>query len=286
MNGNQNNQSNLVDTTDCLEAVGVCRCWKNFLAIVVICGLLLLQISFWLVDTGYVKAETVVTVPPATVSALSKPVIAPPLLSSKEDAGAKKPDAPLDVNEAKQSHPALGEDTIKKAAEKVVAGDPNNSKELVSAKAKAEAEKVEKPQQERFFDIQMKHLNWVIRFCNFIIILAAVLYCLTLLFSFKVSLIGRLGGINHICRAFFLSLIMVIFLLPWQNLFGNIVIGAIYTPAELVKWCTAQNSGIFAAAMHYLRFTGYWLLILLLLIFSLIRSSRWTKAILRRLEVL
>jgi len=284
MNGNQDKQSNLVDTTDCLEAVGVCRCWKNFLAIVVILCLLLLQISFWLVDTGYVKAENVETVFSGMVSDSSKPIIAPPLLSSKEDAGAKKPDAPLDVNEAKQS--VEGTDTIKKAAEKVVADDPNNSRELVSAKAEAGAGKAEKPQQKRFFSIQIKHLNWVIRFCNFIIILAAVLYCLTLLFSFKVSLIGRLGGINHICRAFFLSLIMVIFLLPWQNLFGNIVMGAIYTPAELVKWCAAQNNGIFAAVIHYLRFTGYWLLIVLLLIFSLIRSSRWTKAILRRLEVL
>jgi hypothetical protein len=273
MNGNQSSHSNLVDTTDCLEAVGVCRCWKNFLAIVVILCLFLLQVSFWLVDIGYVKAETVVTVLPATVSALSKPAVQPE---------AKELDVSLEQDGAKQS--IEGTDTIKKAAEKVVAGDPNNSGELASAQA--EAGKAEKPQQKRFFGIQIKHLNWVIRFCNFIIILAAVLYCLTLLFSFKVSLIGRLGGINHICRAFFLSLIMVVFLLPWQSFFGNIVIGAIYTPAELVKCCTAQNNGIFAAAIHYLRFTGYWLLILLLLVFSLIRSSRWTKAILRRLEVL
>lgn len=276
MNGNQNNQSNLVDTTDCLEAVGVCRCWKNFLAVIIILCLLLLQISFWLVDIGYVRTETVVAVLPATVSALSKPVTAQP--------EAKELDAPLELDEAKQS--VEGTDTIKKAAEKVVADDSTNSKELVSMKAEAGAGKVEQPQQKRFFGIQMKHLNWVICFCNFIIILAAVLYCLTLLFSFKVSLIGRLGGINHICRAFFLSLIMVIFLLPWQNYFDNIVIGAIYTPAELVKWCTAQNNGIFAAVIHYLRFTGYWLLVLLLLLFSLVRSSRWTKAILRRLEVL
>jgi hypothetical protein len=54
----------------------------------------------------------------------------------------------------------------------------------------------------------------------------------------------------------------------------------------LDKWCTAESTGIFDAIFHYLRFTGYWLLIILLLIFSQLRSSRWTKAILRRLEVL
>ncbi len=265
MNGNQNTQSNLVDTTDYLEAVGVCRCWKNFLFIIIILCLLLLQISFWLVDTGYVKAEAAETAFSGMVSDSSKPIIA--------QLAAKKPDAPLDVNEAKQ--PVGETEKIEKAAEKVVAKDPTDSKE-----------KAEASQQARFFGIKMKHLNWVIRFCNFIIILAAMLYCLALLFCFKVSLIGRLGGINHICRAFFISLVMVILLLPWQNYFGHIVMGAIYTPAELVKWCTAQDNGIFAAVIHYLRFTGYWLLIVLLLIFSLMRSSRWTKAILRRLEVL
>jgi hypothetical protein len=132
----------------------------------------------------------------------------------------------------------------------------------------------------------LNHINGVVRFCNFVLILAAMLYCLTLLFCLKISLIGRLGGINHICRAFFISLIMLILLLPWQRFFGGVVVGAIYTPAELDKWCTAESTGIFDAIFHYLRFTGYWLLIILLLIFSQLRSSRWTKAILRRLEVL
>jgi hypothetical protein len=35
-----------------------------------------------------------------------------------------------------------------------------------------------------------------------------------------------------------------------------------------------------------LRFFGYWLLAMLLLIFSQLRTGRWTKATLRRLEVI
>ena len=59
MNLEQDQQKNLLDTTDCLEAIGVFRGWKNFLFIVVILCLLLLQASFWLVNTGYVTTEQV-----------------------------------------------------------------------------------------------------------------------------------------------------------------------------------------------------------------------------------
>ena len=57
MNESQAKETSLVDTTDCLEAVGVFRGWKNFLFIVTIVCLLLLQASFWVVNTGYVKVE-------------------------------------------------------------------------------------------------------------------------------------------------------------------------------------------------------------------------------------
>jgi len=114
-----------------------------------------------------------------------------------------------------------------------------------------------------------------------------VLYCLTMLFSLKISLLGRLGGINHISRAFFISLIMVVLLLPWQRLFGDVLFGAIYAPKELLTFrACGQGREILGSAFYYFRFTGLWLLVMLLLIFSQIRSARWAKAILRRLEVI
>ncbi|GAG92470.1 unnamed protein product, partial [marine sediment metagenome] len=111
------------------------------------------------------------------------------------------------------------------------------------------------------------------------------LYCLTMLFILKVSLLGRLGGINHICRAFFLSLVMVVLLLPWQLVFKGVP-GVIFTPNELLSACAGETGGIFEDVLHYLRFTGYWVLVMLLLIFSQLRTGRWTKATLRRLEVI
>jgi len=234
MNENQAGPSSLLDTTDCLEAIGVFRGWKNFFFIIVVLCLLLLQVSFWVVNTGYIPA--------------------------KEYPG----------NEAAAVEGGLSED-VGEAAKKVAAEQ--------SEPAEAETE-------DSLFGITFKHLAMGIRVANAILVLAGLLYCLTILLSLKISLVGRLGGMNHISRAFFLSLIMLILLLPWQRVFGGIVLGAIYSPYELVKWSSAETPHIFGIILYYLRFSGYWLLILLLLIFSQLRSGRWTKSILRRLEVI
>lgn len=251
MNPGQDEQKNLIDTTDCLEAIGVFRAWKNFLFIIVLICLLLLQVSFWLVNTGYVATEQV--------------------------GGDKAAAAASDSEQITEAATEAKED-IKKAAEQVAA--PNKPAKAVPQQPQPEPAKPH-------FGIKFKHLAGLIRFVDFVLILAAILYCLTMLFSLKVSLLGRLGGINHISRAFFISLVFLVLLLPWQRFFAGIVAGVIYTPSELVRWYTVETTGgIFDAIFYYLRFTGYWLLVLLLLIFSHIRSSRWAKAILRRLEVI
>jgi hypothetical protein len=234
MNENQAGPSNLLDTTDCLEAIGVFRGWKNFFFVIVVICLLLLQISFWVVNTGYIPA--------------------------KECPGS----------EAAVGGGGLSED-VGEAAKKVAA---------------EQSEPAEAEMEDSLFGITFKHLAMGIRVVNAILILTGLLYCLTILLSLKISLVGRLGGMNHISRAFFLSLVMLILLLPWQRVFCCMVLGAIYTPCELVKWSSAETSSIFDIILYYLRFCGYWLLILLLLIFSQLRSGRWTKSILRRLEVI
>lgn len=237
MNENQTGPNSLLDTTDCLEAVGVFRGWKNFFFIIIVLCLLVLQICFWAVNTGYIPAKEC----PGNKAQSNEAVVV--FLGEKVE----------DVNEP------------------------------------AEAE-IQEPQQSTpagtLFGITFKHLAMVIRIVNAVLVLTGTLYCLTTLFALKISLVGRLGGINHICRAFFLSLIMLVLLLPWQRVFGGVVLGAIYTPCELMEWCSAESSDIFCIVLRYLRFTGYWLVILLLLIFSQLRSGRWTKTILRRLEVI
>jgi len=138
------------------------------------------------------------------------------------------------------------------------------------------------------FTITAPQFTWGLRLVDCILMLAAMLYCMSLLFGMNVTLAARLGGVNHICRAFFLSLIMLILLLPWQKLFGSMVLGAIFTPYEVIK-ATAHpldTSKILVVVLHYLRFCGYWFLTFLLLILAQIRSARWTKDVRRRLEVI
>ena len=210
MNENQAGPSNLLDTTDCLEAIGVFRGWKNFFFVIVVICLLLLQISFWVVNTGYITA--------------------------KECPGSK----------AAVVAGGLSED-VGEAAKKVAA---------------EQSEPAEAEMEESLFGITFKHLAIGIRVVNAILVLTGLLYCLTILLSLKISLVGRLGGMNHISRAFFMSLVMLILLLPWQRVFGGVVLGAIYSPCELVKWSSAETPGIFGIILYYLRFSGYWLLIL------------------------
>jgi len=244
MNENQVGPNSLLDTTDCLEAVGVFRGWKNFFFIIIVLCLLLLQICFWVVNTGYIPAKE------------------------------------YPCNKAAAVAVGLGEDVpdVNEAANEVSAEQ--------SEPAEAEIEEPQPAQADSLFGITFKHLAVVIRIVNAVLVLTGTLYCLTILLALKISLVGRLGGINHICRAFFLSLVMLVLLLPWQRIFGGVVLGAIYKPCELVEWCSTEAGSILGIVLRYLRFTGYWLVILLLLIFSQLRSGRWTKTILRRLEVI
>jgi hypothetical protein len=237
MNENQTGPNSLLDTTDCLEAIGVFRGWKNFFCVIVILCLLLLQLSFWVVNLGYIRGEC--------PGGKMEGALAGGAVQNIQDANDVSLAAAVDEDE-----PASG------------------------------------IEEKSLFGVTFAHLAIGIRIVNAILILAAILYCLTVLLALKISLVGRLGGINHICRAFFLSLIMLLLLLPWQRIFAGVVIGAIYTPCELVKWTSAGTGDMFDIILFYLRFCGFWLLILLLLICSQLRSGRWTKTILRRLEVI
>jgi hypothetical protein len=157
-----------------------------------------------------------------------------------------------------------------------------NVPQQTSEGARAEAA----PVSGRTTVIRYGQLAMLIRFLNFVLILAAGLYCMTLLSCLAISLIGRLGGINHIARAFFLSLAFAVLLLPWQRFFGTMAMGAVYTGKELLPYCeAAESTGLIDTILGYLRFVGYWLLVVWILIWAQLRSGRWTRATLRRLEV-
>jgi len=257
MNGEEQEKGrDLVDSTDCLEAIGVFREWKNFLFVLILACLVLLQVCFWLVNTGMVKVcgqskikQMVAAVAAEAEKAEHKPVAA----TTKQ------------VQEVEQ------------AAKQVAA---------VTKKAAEPAPKVKRKKIVLPIKITYAQISSLVTFLNFIVVPAAVLYCLTMMFCLKVSLVGRLGGINHIARAFFISLVFVVLLLPWQRFFAPVVAGVIYTPKELADvMAEAGSRDLLDDMIHYLRFTGYWLLVVVLLICSQVRSVKWSKATLQRLEI-
>ena len=254
MGQEQPRMSNLVDTTDCLEAVSAIKFWKNLLFLIIMLALLLVQGSFWVMNLHLVKGDNVVLGPPAGVSAAESPAAA---------------------------------DKIKEAAKQIApdsnaAAEPNMQQSL---QVGAEPNKPAPVELTISLRLRAKHIAAIVRFLDFILIPCSLLYCLTILFAMKVSLIGRLGGINHIARAFFLSLLFIVLLLPWQLLFAPVFAGAMFTPTEMIAACQAQKTNIAYVSM-ILRFSVYWVLVALLLLAAQMRSMRWAKATLRRLDVM
>jgi hypothetical protein len=235
------NRGQMIDTTDCLEAVSVFRAWKNFFFLVVLVCLLIVQIAFWLVDAKMVPV-------PAERANVSGEL-------------GLAPTAPVPTMSGQSS----------------AATDPNSATAAKSPTVYGPA---------ILAWLTFERLERVIELANGVLIIAASLFCLSMFFSLMVSLIGRLGGINHIARAFFLSLIVMVLVLPWQKMLGLAVPGVVYTPSELIAWLSTKTASTLNTVVFYLRFFGYWLVVVLLLLTAQLRSARWTKSILRRLEII
>ncbi len=285
MDNQQSRTGELVDTTDCLEAVSVFRCWKNFLFAVVLLCMVVLQACFWTVNLGIVKSGSKSAEPHVeSLAAVTETQVSEEVAAT---AGAAQEQTRQDANQASQAVEAA--EKIKQTAKEVLAEVEQAAEPTVTVTVE-KPEQAEQPAEQETdsrptLAPKAKHISALIRFVNFILIPAAVLYCLTMLFTLKISLLGRLGGINHIARAFFLSLVFVVLLLPWQLLFAPVFVGVMFTPDELLAAYSIEK-GLFATLFFYLRVSGYWLLAFALLIFAQIRSIRWAKATLRRLEVI
>ena len=76
MNQNDAGHNNLLDTTDCLEAVGVFKGWKNLLFISIFLCLLITQAGFWLVDLGWVQIPSDTTAKSAQDILINIPIVA------------------------------------------------------------------------------------------------------------------------------------------------------------------------------------------------------------------
>lgn len=134
--------------------------------------------------------------------------------------------------------------------------------------------------------ISETQLGPILSITTSVAILAGILYCTLLFFSITLTVVGRLGGIRHICRAFFLSLILLILLIPWQTLFDAMTVGVLFSVQDIIDGQHTKAEGLYPTILYYLRFCGYWLVALVLLIMSQVRCARWSKSMLRRMQLI
>lgn len=302
-------QQDMVDVTDSLEAVDAARGMRFFLFwFVLFPALLILQLIFWLNFAGRVENKNAETpsaavswveqlllsgpvylaaeVPPAEPAPQSEPQpqTAPeqPAQNAPAPAVAEQPaDAPIQEPAADQS--GVQREDIEKGVSEVTGGEITDPAAVVPMEE-------EQPSKARQLMAQAKlSYGWakgIVKVCNFLILFAAMLYCLILLLCLKISLVGRLGGLFHITKAFLISLLLLLVLVPWQVLLPRVMIGALWRPDELLNGWDRIDDSIFWQVLYFLRFTGMWLLAMVLLFWSRGRFVKWRRATLRRLGVL
>jgi len=113
---------------------------------------------------------------------------------------------------------------------------------------------------------------------NYVLTIVAPLYCLCLLIGLKLSLVGRLGGLAEHSRAFFLSLLVVVLVVPWQHLLRGDMFGAIFTYRQLLDAYDRVRTGAITVEwlVYYSRFLAVWVVAVIVLFAAQYRS--WLAA--------
>jgi hypothetical protein len=251
-------QDQLLETTDCLEALGTLKSNKNFFFVICFICLFLLQVCFWLTFTGHINIGT-----NGTVSYTGQ--------STEKTTTTSTAQQTVSV----ESSSGKTEQTTQ-----TLVAEPN-------AKTEPNAIWHKYAGDLRRVQIRFSQLSWVIRICDYLLIVSSIMYSLTLLFSLKISLVARLGGISHITKAFFVSLFTIVLLLPWQIMFRSVIVGAIYTPSELLaSWQAFGADNIAEKSFMFVRYTGLAIVVLLLFVWAQLKSMRWSRNTLKRLGIM
>ncbi|AQT68390.1 hypothetical protein STSP2_01550 [Anaerohalosphaera lusitana] len=281
----------IVDTTDCFEAISVFKSAKNFLFMIILICLLLTQGVFWLKEVGYIEAAPDDEPEVALLAFADTDPDPLPQPEPEQNSDQAQDDAAQDIL---KDTPAQIEEKARQAADQLLGetaseDQPTQEGEQVEqGDAAEETQDASEPSENRLSIIKpgKKHIIAAVKIANFILVLASVTYCLLLLMSVKISLAGRMGGLTHISRAFLCSLYFLVFLLPWQTLLPGVVTGTIYAPAELMTGWQNVDDSTGTQILYYLRFVGMWVLVLILLLNAQIRSARWSRTTLRRLGII
>ncbi len=128
-------------------------------------------------------------------------------------------------------------------------------------------------------------LNWVLPATKFIAMAAGILLVLTMLMAAQLSLVGRTGGAAGFTSGFFWSLLLLVFLVPWQQIVNStFACGALYNFSDLIDWTAqvawnAKDVSLTKQIFYYDRFLGYpAFVILLCLVVQVKFACGWRQA--------
>jgi hypothetical protein len=123
----------------------------------------------------------------------------------------------------------------------------------------------------------------IIVICYVAVTFSAVIYCLSLWMGLNLALVGRLSGLANASKAFFLSLILLIFAVPWQRIFNLEIPGALFTYEQAFNaYSTVRTEDEFLQLMlYYSRFVALWVIAIIVLIAAQRCSAQAGKMISR-----
>jgi len=106
-------------------------------------------------------------------------------------------------------------------------------------------------------------LAWALPATKFLAFAAGMLLVLTLMFAVKIALQGRIGGVSGFMSAFFWSLLLWVFLVPWQQVLAGstVACGALYNLGDVIgetgKVAWGAKPDWATQALYYARFIAY-----------------------------
>jgi len=103
---------------------------------------------------------------------------------------------------------------------------------------------------------------WALPITKFVALAAGMLLALTVLLAVKISLVGRTGGVAGFLSAFFWSLLLWVFLIPWQQVLpgSSMLAGVTYNLGDLLSAtadATAEGARWSTIVLYFLRFLAY-----------------------------
>ena len=238
------------DKKDALEAFNSFNGARNLLFwLFLLIPLLVAQAGFWTVQSG--RLDQVLIIADDETSAVETAEIA------EQPEATEKPEAVEDKSSA--------------------TGDKDEKTESMTPE--------ESSHKSNMSESLEKLIQGSIKTSNYILTFVAVIYCLVLLIGMKLSLVGQLGGLADTSKAFFLSLIVMVLILPWQHTISSEIHGTLFTYKELTNsYLNLVNSDDPKQyALYYGRFVGLWGLTMLLLVAAQWRSHQAVRKIRRRL---